>query len=515
MNSNIPDLQQIPDEHLIKNIIRNGHIRRKVTTQSHLFFFHVYFGHYITYETADFQKEMFALTEDEAHKTMVIVAFRGSAKSTIMNLSYPLWAILGKQQKKYVLLAGQTQHQARQHLKNLKEELDHNELLRKDLGPFTEQEDEWNSYSLVLKKYGARISAISTDQAIRGLRHGAHRPDLIICDDIEDLSSVKTRENRDKTYDWLTGEVIPAGDRNTRLIVIGNLLHEDSLLMRMKDKIEQNELDGVFKAYHLMDENKVSLWPGKYPSQKDIENERKKIGNEIAWQREYMLVIIADEGKVIQPEWIQYYDELPPKEGGERKFKYAATGIDLAISQKASADYTAMVSGKIYGGRDNRKIYILPHPVNARLDFPETVKTAQNLSTSLGNGGRTKLFIEDVGYQKALIQDLEREGFPAKGVKVHGHDKRERLSLVSHMIKSGEVLFPRKGAEHLIQQLTGFGVEKHDDLSDALAILLMQLMEEPPEAKFFMKVIDTGPRYLDMPREFRDFMQPNKYPKIF
>jgi hypothetical protein len=34
------------------------------------------------------------------------------------------------------------------------------------------------------------------------------------------------------------GEVIPAGDRNTRLIIVGNLLHEDSLLMRIKEEIE-------------------------------------------------------------------------------------------------------------------------------------------------------------------------------------------------------------------------------------------------------------------------------------
>src|SRR6185295_2734295 len=236
MNQQFDSLFPTPE--LTQQIIGDNIVRRSVTRQSHLWFFHVYFSHYITYPTAPFQREIFALSENEAVKTLAIVAFRGSAKSTIMNLSYPLWAILGKQQKKYVLIAGQTQQQARQHLKNLKDELEHNELLRKDLGPFTEQEDEWNSYSLVLENYGARISAISTDQAIRGTRHGAHRPDLIICDDIEDLSSVKTRENRDKTFEWLTGEVIPAGDRNTRLIVIGNLLHEDSLLMRMRQAME-------------------------------------------------------------------------------------------------------------------------------------------------------------------------------------------------------------------------------------------------------------------------------------
>ena len=81
----------------------------------------------------------------------------------------------------------------RQHLENLKDEIERNELLRKDLGPFEEREDEWNSSSIVLPLLGARITAASTETSVRGIRHGPHRPQLIICDDIEDLQSVKTR----------------------------------------------------------------------------------------------------------------------------------------------------------------------------------------------------------------------------------------------------------------------------------------------------------------------------------
>ncbi len=64
------------------------------------------------------------------------------------------------------------------------------------------------------------------------------------------------------------------------------------------------------------------------------------------------------------------------------------------------------------------------------------------------------------------------------GVKVHGQDKRMRLSMTANFIKSGKVLFPRKGAEALLQQLTGFGVEKHDDLADAFANLVLKAIEE-------------------------------------
>jgi len=71
-------------------------------------------------------------------------------------------------------------------------------------------------------------------------------------------------------------------------------------------------------------------------------------------------------------EWIQYYDEIP--EELDKHFLYTATGIDLAISERESADCTAMVSVKVYGNGDKMKVYILPHPVNERISFPKPTR---------------------------------------------------------------------------------------------------------------------------------------------
>ncbi len=138
-----------------------------------------------------------------------------------MGTSYAIWSILGCQQKKFVLIIAKTESQARQYLANIKLELEANHLLRSDLGPFEEPNDEWRAVSIVIPKYGARITVASVDNSIRGIKHGAHRPDLIICDDLEDLDIVKTQESRDKMFEWLTGDIMPLGDINTRLIVIG------------------------------------------------------------------------------------------------------------------------------------------------------------------------------------------------------------------------------------------------------------------------------------------------------
>lgn len=466
-NSNIN-----PDLEIGNQISKKRKLRLQAIYKSHYWFFNIYFSHYVSYSTAPFQKEMFLLTQDMTNKLLVVVSFRGSAKTSVMSLSYPIWAIIGEQRIKYVLIISRTMEQAKQIMKNIKDELERNDLLRRDLGPFQESGD-WRSSSLDLPKYGARITVASSEQSLRGIRHGHYRPELIILDDIEDLNSVKTQESRDNTFKWITGDIIPLGDKNTKIIIIGNMLHEDSAIMRLRKNIEEGKMDGIFKEYPLVDKNNNILWPGKFPDMASIEEQKRKVGNEISWQREYMLRIVSDAGRVVHPEWLKYYSGFP----SDKDLLFTVTGVDLAVSEKNSADYTAMVSASVYKLNGELFLYILPNPVNEKLPFPEAVEKIKLLSKSVGNGYPTEMAIEDVGYQRSIIQQLQDEGFPAEGFAVKGQDKRARLALTTHMIKSGHILFPKKGVEKLIHQLTGFGSEKHDDLADAFTIAVLQTLK--------------------------------------
>ncbi len=192
---------------------------------------------------------------------------------------------------------------------------------------------------------------------------------------------------------------------------------------------------------------------------------------------------MTDEDQVVDPAWIRHYDYLPD-DGRTSDFRFAATGVDLAISEKETADCTAMVSAKIFGRGNDLRIYILPNPVNERLDFPKTVERAKGVSRALGNGIYTKLYIEDTAYQKALIDELKSKNIPAEEFKTMGQDKRMRLTLTTNLLQSGKILFPRQGAELLVRQLTGFGKEKHDDLVDAFSILILKAISTDV-AQFF------------------------------
>lgn len=460
-------------DQILKSLASNRQIRIRIVSESMFWFILTYLNHYLTYPTAQFQKEMMAIAEDIKIKLAIVVAFRGSAKSTIYTLAYILWAILGKQQRKFIVILSQTQNQARQHLLNIKRELESNDLLRSDLGPFKDESDYWGSLALYIPKYNARIIAASSEQSIRGLRHSKYRPDLIIADDVEDSMSVRTKEGRDKAYDWFTGDIIPAGDVDTKIIVVGNLLHEDSLLMRLRQGIADNKLRGLFKAYPLINEADTILWPGKFPDKESVEAAKMKIGNERIWLKEYLLRIVPNDDQIIRPEHISRYDVLPDK-----KLRKIVISVDLAISEKETADYTAIIVSRLYGYGDEAEIYIQPNPINKRLPFPETVKILKDLYFSLRGGDHgTLVLIEDVAYQRAIVQDLKRQGINVEGVQIGGQDKTARLNLASPFVYRKRVHFPNKGAERLIEQLVGFGVEKNDDLCDAFTLAILKLQE--------------------------------------
>lgn len=464
---------------ILEHCVKDTEFRIATVCRSHFYFFHVYFGEHIEYNIAPFQREIFKYTTDPDTLFFLLAAFRGSAKSTICTLSLPIWAVLGKFQRKFILIVGRTQEQAKQLMMNIQRELLGNELLKKDLGPFRTEEDEWRRLSFVFGDHDAKIMGVSTEQSIRGLKHGAHRPDLIICDDLEDTDAVRTQESRDHLYQWVTGELFPAGHPLTRTVIVGNILHEDCLIKRLSKQIAGGERDGKYLEVPLLKDGRCQ-WPSKYPDNEAIERERRKIGNEKTWMREFLLDVSSDEGQIVDPKWITYYDVLPEKQNPPRKYREIALGVDLAFSKSSTADYTAIVPAFVYGSGKSLEVYILPHIVNERLTPLDSGNRVERSVLELGAGSRSavKIFVEDMGAQRVYVEQWVQNGFQAESVSLRGMSKADRLALAAQYIQNGVVRFPRTGAEKLIHQMLGFGMERHDDLVDAFSILLLSLMTE-------------------------------------
>lgn len=455
-------------------IVENPSVRKALAIESHFWFFHIYFPQYIEYSTAPFHKELFSITEDQENQLASIVAFRGSAKSTIITMSSVIWSVIAKPQKKFVVILSLTQAQARQHLRNVKMEFEGNPLLRSDFGAIEESTEEWGSFSLFLPKFNAKIIAVSMEQSIRGIRHMSHRPDYIIGDDIEDQNVVKTKESRDNTYNWFKGEITSLGDEKTKIILIGNLLHEDSLLMRVKKEIESGTLSGIVREYPFMDASGVPLWRSRFPDDSAVEKIKKKIGDEKMWQREYMLKIIPDEDQIIKKEWIHYWDELPMQ---RKDFRYSVIAVDPAVSEKG--DYTAMVILHVFGRLHNLKVYVDAKIVNQHLSFPDSINMIKSLAVNNKlKKSRARICVEDVAFQRSIVQELERQNFKAHAMSIKEMNKQERLASISMLFSQGKIFFPNQVAKDLIQQILYLGVEKHDDLCDAMTLGLNYVLSE-------------------------------------
>lgn len=444
-----------------------------------------YLTHYLTLAGASFHKEFFSLLENWSIKFLSIIGFRGSAKSSIGSLALPLWGALeGK--AKFIVLIAETSAQAQLLIANIRYELEGNESILRDYGDTSKgisKQEEWTKRNLLLSS-GVRIMAISRGQRIRGLRHRQYRPDLVIVDDPEEMKKVEKKEYRDKTEKWLRDEVIPAiEETSARLIVLGNILHTDALMARLKlDPIFEHRDYALFNGEEKWDN---CTWKAKYPTQEALDNQKKKVRN-TAWLREYILKVVPPEGQEVKDEWIQYYDGLPQPYKDEKTgieinpIMQSGVAVDLAISKTQGADSTAMVSGVTSLVEGMPKLFILPNPVNAQLSFHETIQQMKSVYSAMKRLALPTFYIEDVAYQRAAIEEAMRHGIPALPIKV-GTDKRARLRAAATFIQNGMVLFPRKGAEDLIAQLTGFGIEDHDDLMDACVHLILGMRSEGME----------------------------------
>ncbi len=233
------------------------------------------------------------------------MAFRESGKSTIMNTANALWSILGKPEKKFVLIMSKTQEQAKSHFANIKSELEENELLRQDFGPFTESGEPDNKLSFELVYHGAKIMSVTREQSLRGLKYGQHRPDLIICDDMEDSDSIADKKDSKALHERFESEIIPLGSDRTKVIVLGNLLctfrydpwpDYDSLILLLRKNILAGKIRGIFRAYPLIDRNGKNLWPGRFVSREAVQEMRDKVPWSV-WEREYLLKTSGQGGE--------------------------------------------------------------------------------------------------------------------------------------------------------------------------------------------------------------------------
>lgn len=371
--------------------------------------------------------------------------------------------------KKFVLLTSQTQPQVKQIYDNIKDELESNELLINDFGPFVAE--PWNSRTLRVLNYNAQILPVSLGSEIRGIRKRADRPDLVIIDDVDSLSSTRSEDRRNKTINWFDRDIRQIGEKNSSFVIIGNLLHKQCLVSILKKKILDKQLRGEYREYPLKDSKDKCLWKSKYPTKEDLDRLEQSVIVRSTYLREYMLLVFDDETSVLTDSDFVYYDTLPqPSDGSRHVVTFIA--IDPALGEKESSDSTAVVSAEAWVKDGISTLYFCPRYVNKRIKPVDTVNLVSEIYASCkALGQNVTILVENTSFQRLLVNLLTNIGInecDIKEISPGGKDKKMRLELVSPYISKGQVMFPVSVFEEPLTELKNVGTGMPDNLADAV-----------------------------------------------
>ncbi len=196
-----------------------------------------YFPHYVRYpERSQLHEHLFRrlpqMVGSDRSETDAIAAPRGEAKSTLVSQLFVLWCLI-TQRKHFPVIVMDSIDQAYPMLESIKAELEFNPRLALDFPEQTGQGRVWQAGTIVTR-LNAKVQVAGSGKKLRGLRHGALRPDLCVLDDIENDEQVRNPEQRDKLESWLKKTVLPLGGAVDKfdVVYIGTILHYDSVLSR-------------------------------------------------------------------------------------------------------------------------------------------------------------------------------------------------------------------------------------------------------------------------------------------
>jgi len=407
--------------------------------KSFKFFLFIYMSHYLTLKPADFHLESW---EGAFKDRTCQLWFRGSGKSVIWSVCYPLWKLLLnpddldlKWQKYDIFCISKTSSLVEKWIRIQKRELTENTRIIADFAP--DQGEIWRNDEYELNGRG-RVRAIG----VGGQFRGEHPTDAIL-DDIEDREEAKSESNRDKLREWFYGDFMGAlrmeEGKDVRVKIIGNCVHPLGIMQELY-KLDWWEST----KYALYKQDGVTpSWP-EYMDVDKIEDLRSKIPEPI-YMAEYMNSPIISENPTFERKHFMKYEPGMLRGPDGKKLNYRdmllITSHDPAISTRDGADYSAVTQWGVVMGKEP-KIYLL----ECRRGHWSAPKQITELLSLYEKYPGTAQLIETVGGFEALYQEykdrLERERLNIKIHSIKPHkDKGIRANSVIHLFERGMVYF--------------------------------------------------------------------------
>jgi hypothetical protein len=194
-----------------------------------------YFPHRFTIEPSLFHREL-AADLDRIVKTrgekICRIAPRGSAKSTLSTLADALKNAL-EGTEMYTIIISDVQTNSNKFLKDIKDEIETNEKLKRDYPESCGIGPVWQQEAIELPN-GARIESLGKGGKIRGRRHRQYRPTRIILDDPQSLEDAYSEVQMEKDVHWLMSDVMSVGQPDTNFVVLGTALADLCIVCQLE-----------------------------------------------------------------------------------------------------------------------------------------------------------------------------------------------------------------------------------------------------------------------------------------
>ena len=456
--------------------------------------------------------DLFALLDDDSIQRACVEAFRGCGKTSFVNLVIPAKGILFED-RHFIVPIGCTSDLAVLQTENLKSALQTSEMVKKLFGPM--KSGNWaKEFWIAANDIKTAIMPRGAGQPVRGILHGHSRPDYIPVDDLEDPRHIDSDDLRADKKRWFYADLMKAIDRHSktwRILVIGTILHEDSLIV---DLVESPDWESV--QMPLCNEDLKSHFPN-YMTDEDVKEEfdlHDRADQLDVFYRENRGIPVATKNKAFKREHFKYYGtddrddiKITEKQLYDDPYVESLVLIEPArVVSKTAAD-TAVVGV----GVDLRKPAIYVRDVVAGKFFPDQIH--DHAFAMASKIGARVLGIETHGLHEHILYPfknamMERGLFyeiidlKPRGGSIKGEGKLERIAGLIPFYRKGQIYHNRSACHGLEEQLVGFPKSKLKDIMDVLGYIV-QMLEEG-ERYFLSYYMTENAVDYDVEEEYKD-----------
>lgn len=244
------------------------------------------------------------------HPRSLILFPAAHGKTTLISTLLPIWGLCKDPNIRITVIARNDQD-AKSIMRAIHAELQGNEELLRDFGPFKPEDDDSKPWALerlsvakrTIRNPRATIEVVGSGGNILG-----HRSDWVICDDVVTEKNTATPEQREKMKQWfnLGVETMPEY-QDSRLTVVGTVFDPEDLYHDLMLLVYPDTGEPIYEVQHedaiVDEENHITLWPDRWPW-KRLMMEKAKNGT-IAFNKRYRNIAVDASRMVFKEEFVK------------------------------------------------------------------------------------------------------------------------------------------------------------------------------------------------------------------